>query len=153
MHTQPQAEPNSTMVKFGAPDNIVHDYRHWSVLFREAQVTVGALVLIAKGPETAFPDLPREAFTELAEVTADIEAALGQAFAYDKINYLMLMMVDPHVHFHVVPRYATPRTFDGHDFADAGWPGPPRLDVVNASDAALNARIQSTIMQLGMTIV
>ncbi|MCD6008195.1 HIT family protein [Halomonas sp. IOP_31] len=145
--TQPHIELNSTMAKFGAPDNVLRDYRHWSVLFRDAQVTLGALVLIAKGPATAFPELPREAFAELAEVSADIEAALSQAFAYDKINYLMLMMVDPHVHFHVIPRYATPRTFDGHEFADAGWPGPPRLDAVNASDAARNARIHSAIMQ------
>ena len=26
--------------------------------------------------------------------------------AYERINYLMLMMVDPHVHFHVIPRYS-----------------------------------------------
>jgi len=141
------AEPNSTMEKFGAPDNILRDYQLWSVLFRDAQATLGSLVLVAKGPETAFPDLPREAFTELADVTADIEAALSRAFGYDKINYLMLMMVDPHVHFHVIPRYATAQTFEGHEFTDAGWPGPPRLDAVNASDAALNARIRSAIMQ------
>lgn len=135
------------MVKFGAPDNILRDYCHWSVLFRDAQVTLGALVLIAKGPQTVFSDLPGEAFTELAEVTADIESALGRAFAYDKINYLMLMMVDPHVHFHVIPRYSTPQSFDGHEFADAGWPGPPTMDAVNASDALLNSRIRSAITQ------
>lgn len=135
------------MVKFGAPDNILCDYRYWSVLFRDAQVTLGSLVLIAKGPETTFPDLPREAFTELAEVTTDLEAALSQAFAYNKINYLMLMMLDPHVHFHVIPRYAAPQPFEGHEFTDTGWPGPPRLDATNTSDAALNTRIRSAIMQ------
>ena len=39
----------------------------------------------------------------------------------------MLMMVDPHVHFHVIPRYEGPRTFAGLEFVDAGWPGPPDL--------------------------
>ena len=40
----------------------------------------------------------------------------------------MLMMVDPNVHFHVIPRYAEPRSWNEIAFADAGWPGPPRLD-------------------------
>ncbi len=39
----------------------------------------------------------------------------------------MLMMVDPHVHFHVIPRYDGDRAWDGVEFADAGWPGPPDL--------------------------
>ena len=40
----------------------------------------------------------------------------------------MLMMVDPNVHFHVIPRYSEPRSWGGIEFPDAGWPGPPRLD-------------------------
>ena len=34
---------------------------------------------------------------------------------------------DPHVHFHVIPRYAAPRTFEGAVYADASWPKPPDL--------------------------
>ena len=39
----------------------------------------------------------------------------------------MLMMVDPHVHFHVIPRYEGSRTAAGLTIADAGWPGQPDL--------------------------
>ena len=39
----------------------------------------------------------------------------------------MLMMVDPNVHFHVIPRYPEPRSWSGIEFPDAGWPGPPQL--------------------------
>ncbi len=46
---------------------------------------------------------------------------------FDRINYLMLMMVDPHVHFHVFPRYEVSRTFEGLELPDRGWPGPPDL--------------------------
>jgi len=35
----------------------------------------------------------------------EIESALGSFVQYQKLNYLMLMMVDPQVHFHVIPRY------------------------------------------------
>jgi diadenosine tetraphosphate (Ap4A) HIT family hydrolase len=47
----------------------------------------------------------------------------------------MLMMVDPHVHFHVIPRYEGEREFDGVSVTDAGWAGPPAL----GQAVALNA--------------
>ncbi len=84
-------------------------------------------MLAAKGDATAFGDLPAEAHAELKSVTATIEAALGKAVDYAKINYLMLMMVDPHVHFHVIPRYDGERSAAGMTVADAGWPGQPDL--------------------------
>ena len=56
--------------------------------------------------------------------------------AYERINYLMLMMVDPDVHFHVIPRYDGSRSFGALAFADAGWPGPPALEPAVALDAA-----------------
>ena len=39
----------------------------------------------------------------------------------------MLMMVDPDVHYHVIPRYEGAKEFGGQQFADHGWPGPPAL--------------------------
>src|SRR3546814_17581551 len=57
----------------------------------------------------------------------DIEAALRQAVDYSKINYLMLMMVDPHVHFHVIPRYEGQRKAKGLSIEDKGWPNAPAL--------------------------
>ncbi|MEG9883386.1 MAG: HIT family protein [Hyphomicrobiales bacterium] len=118
---------NRTMLKFGYPESLIADYQHWRVLLRPQQVTFGALVLICKGEARALPGIPRDAFTELAEVTADIETTLSALCPYDKINYLMLMMVDCDVHFHVLPRYARAREFDGVTYRDRGWPGPPEL--------------------------
>ena len=118
---------NDTIRKFGHPATLVAEYQHWVVLLRPAQPTLGALVLAAKSDATAFGDLPAEAHAELKTATAAIEAALGQAVGYAKINYLMLMMVDPHVHFHVLPRYEGERSGAGLTVADAGWPGQPDL--------------------------
>ena len=129
------------MRKFGAPHTIIRSYQHWLVLLRPAQVTLGSLVLAAHEPATAFSQLSAASFTELHEVTRAIEIALSKAFHYDKINYLMLMMVDPDVHFHVLPRYAQPETFAGLEFTDAGWPAAPNLGHVNATDAAVNQQI------------
>src|ERR1044071_4234923 len=125
-----QIMSNATLVKFGLPATLIADYKHWVVLLRPAQVTLGSLILGAKGDWLAFSQIPPQAFAELAHVTHCIETALGNFSAYDKINYLMLMMVDPHVHFHVIPRYATSRDFAGSTWNDPTWPKPP--DVTGA---------------------
>ena len=131
---------NATIEKFGFPATLVAEFEHWVVLLRPAQPTLGALVLAAKSDATAFGDLPAEAHAELKTATAAIEAALGQAVGYAKINYLMLMMVDPHVHFHVLPRYDGERSGAGLTVADAGWPGQPDLgQAVKLADAQIAA--------------
>ena len=118
---------NPTIEKFGWPGSLVHEFEHWVVLVRPAQVTLGSLVLAAKSEVTAYGALPCEAFAEQRDAVAAIERALAAFTGFEKINYLMLMMVDPNVHFHVIPRYSGTRSWDGIDFADAGWPGPPQL--------------------------
>lgn len=118
---------NETIAKFGHPATLIAEYDHWVVLLRPAQPALGALVLAAKSDATAFGDLPAAAHAELKVATAAIEAALTGAVGYAKINYLMLMMVDPHVHFHVLPRYDGVRSGAGLTVSDAGWPGQPNL--------------------------
>jgi diadenosine tetraphosphate (Ap4A) HIT family hydrolase len=118
---------NATIEKFGYSRNLVKDYVHWVVLLRPQQPTLGALVLAAKSDKTAFADLEPAAFAELGEVVADIEAVLKSAVRYERLNYLMLMMVDPHVHFHVLPRYEGERSACGLSVPDAGWPKVPDL--------------------------
>ncbi|PTQ73560.1 diadenosine tetraphosphate (Ap4A) HIT family hydrolase [Nitrosomonas oligotropha] len=138
-----EPELNATMRKFGAPQTIIRPFQYWSVLLRPAQATLGALVLAAHEPVQAFSQLSPASFAELHSVTGQIESALAKAFHYDKINYLMLMMVDPDVHFHVIPRYAQPKPFAGMEFIDAGWPAMPNLGQVNTTDAAMNQHIMN----------
>jgi diadenosine tetraphosphate (Ap4A) HIT family hydrolase len=132
---------NATVRKFGYPDTLVKEYAHWVVLLRPQQVTLGSLVLVCKDRADTFSGISREAFSELKKVTFAIEQCLKGCFSYDKINYLMLMMVDPDVHFHVLPRYAGSRMFDKCQYADTGWPGPPDLAKVNTTTEAQNRTI------------
>jgi diadenosine tetraphosphate (Ap4A) HIT family hydrolase len=118
---------NATILRFGYPATLIADYEHWVVLLRPAQPTLGSLVLAAKGEEKSFAELRPHAFTELQRAVSDIERALGPAVRYEKINYLMLMMVDPHVHFHVIPRYEGERSACGVRVVDEGWPKVPAL--------------------------
>jgi diadenosine tetraphosphate (Ap4A) HIT family hydrolase len=138
---------NDTIRKFGYPATRVAEWEHWIVLLRPAQPTAGSLVLAAKSDATAFSDLSPEAFAELAEVISAVERALGATVAPDKFNYLMLMMVDPHVHFHIIPRYAGERTLAGVTVGDAGWPGVPNLAEARALDAAETGRLTSALAE------
>ncbi len=132
---------NATIEKFGYPATLIVDHAHWVVLLRPAQPTLGSLVLAAKSDATAFGQLDPAAHAELAVITAAIERALAAAVAYEKINYLMLMLVDPHVHFHVIPRYQGERSGEGITVSDAAWGKPPALGDARALDAAEQARL------------
>ena len=138
---------NETIAAFGYPETLIAEYPEWVVMLRGQQVTLGALVLACKEPAVAFADIGAAAFAGLAVATRDIEAALGDGFAYDKLNYLMLMMVDPHVHFHVLPRYSGEREFAGVRFADPGWPAVPNLGAVTELDPEQRAALTGFLRQ------
>ncbi len=136
---------NETILKFGYPATLIKEYQNWVVLLRPQQVTLGSLVLACKEPAKQFGEVSPAGFAELSRAVADLESALSSAFQFDKINYLMLMMLDPDVHFHVIPRYAEARSFEGHSFSDQSWPGPPALNLVNDIDAGISERLRDAL--------
>lgn len=135
---------HATLMKFNYPRSLLREYESWVVLLRPEQVTVGSLIVACKLDVTRFSDVPASSFAELAEVTSDLEGVLQPLFTYDKINYLGLMMVDSHVHFHVLPRYATRRDVAGVLFIDASWPRPP--DLSNIADITADQYAQILTM-------
>ena len=139
---------NATMKKFGYPGTLIQEYQHWVLLLRPQQATLGALVLVCKNEADTFSRISAAAFSELKEITTAIENHLRQCFSYDKINYLMLMMVDRDVHFHVLPRYATTRIFGRQEFNDPGWPGPPDLSYSNETGQKLDQSLQMALRQI-----
>ena len=134
---------NPTEIKFGDPETRIAQTAHWTVLLRPKQPTLGSLVLVCREPVHAFSGLSAGAYADLRSVIRAVEPALRDVTNYERINYLMLMMVDPDVHFHVIPRYAGIRSFMGTDYRDAGWPGPPDLQaVVTPGDGARDALLE-----------
>ncbi|MDQ3245442.1 MAG: HIT family protein [Pseudomonadota bacterium] len=138
---------NATIEKFGYPGTLLQELDHWLILLRPAQVTLGSMVLAAKGDATAYGQLSPEAFAEQRAAVAMIESALAEFCSFERINYLMLMMVDPHVHFHVIPRYEGSRSAAGLMIEDTGWPGPPDLK----SATALTSE-QTTVLREALII-
>ena len=139
---------NATIRNFGYPATLIHEFNHWLVLLRPAQLTLGSLVLAAKSDATTFADLPVAAYGELAIVSRAIETALTAAVGHEKLNYLMLMMVDPHVHYHVIPRYEGARTHEDIAFVDHGWPKLPDLGQAVTLDGAQIATLTAWLKPL-----
>ncbi len=138
---------NETLEKFSYPATCVHESEHWAVTLRPNQATLGALMLITKGEARSFGDLAADAAQDLPQVARRIEAALRHLFDFRKINYLMLMMNDPQVHFHVLPRYPEDKTFGGVTFDDPGWPARPQIDHKTEIDAAVRANLQAALAE------
>ncbi len=132
---------NATMKKFGYPETCLKEFSQWVVLLRSQQVTLGSLILICREEAKAFSLVSGEAFGEFPGIIREIEMNISRTFGYNKINYLMLMMVDPEVHFHVIPRYDGPRTFSQQQFFDHEWPGPPLFKNSNDTTQEMNQKI------------
>ncbi len=139
---------NPTAENFGFPRTKVAETASWLILVRPKQPTFGSLVLICKESAQAFSQLSPAAFADLKTAIDGIERMLGQVVAYEKINYLMLMMVDKDVHFHVIPRYAGSREHRGQVFADAGWPAAPALGQTVDLDLDAAERLAGDLAQV-----
>ena len=136
---------HATLEKFGYPGSLIREYGHWAVVLRSHQATLGALVLIATSDARSFAGLEPEGYAEMGVVLKHIETGLAAFRPFQKINYLMLMMVDPHVHMHVLPRYAAVQDFAGLKFEDTGWPAAPGLADGHKPDAATLALMSLAI--------
>ena len=110
---------------FDEESNLIKEYKHWKLLIRNRNTTLGNCVAITKRHMETFSEITPEEMQEFAQVVKDIEKALRISFSYNKINYQMLMMKDKHTHFHIIPRYSSPRTFAGIEWVDEGWPKLP----------------------------
>ena len=136
---------NATALKFGYPHTLVAESAHWWILARPRQPTLGSLVLVCKQPVTAFGDVSAAGFTDLQAVIARAETMLKGFVTYERINYLMLMMVDPDVHFHVIPRYSVARDYQGISLPDASWPNPPNLATATELSATVLANLTTDL--------
>lgn len=113
--------------KFRLDDLTVHQTDHWTWSVRPVHSTLGAGILSLNRFCPSFSEATEAEFTDLRVMVRHIERTLQAAFSPQKMNYIMLMMVDRHLHFHVLPRYSETKQFGGLEWVDSGWPKPPAL--------------------------
>ncbi len=121
--------------KFRVAELLVLDSGAWSWSVRPGQPTLGSGVIsLNRGAKTLAEVTPEE-MAELSGLVKRLEAAVRTCFDHRIMNYLMLMMVDHQVHYHVIPRYDSPRRFGGREWVDNGWPQLPALSDNQHADA------------------
>jgi len=125
------------MKKFRVEDLIIHETKYWRWSIRPFQCTIGAGILSLSRPAEKMLELTAEEGADFIKMIKVIEETLGYCFNYDKMNYIMLMMVDNHVHYHVIPRYSHPVNFAGKLYEDKFWPKPPVLDTGDLGEIEL----------------
>jgi diadenosine tetraphosphate (Ap4A) HIT family hydrolase len=137
-----------TLQKFGYPDSLIKEYENWLLLLRPKQVTLGSLILICKEDVDAFSKISEASFIEFGSIIKEIENKLKKELEYKKINYLMLMMKDPEVHFHIFPRYSKDKEFDGVVFTDKAWPLGAKMDIANEVDGAVMQKLKEKLKNI-----
>ncbi len=126
---------------------VIKEFEHWVVLFRDKQVTIGSLIIMSKELQAqSLGELSPAAWSEFGTVTAFVERIITDAFGAEKFNYLALMMIDPEVHFHVIPRYSQPVHFMGTTFIDPDWPRATQRIALELDSDTLEA-IKATLLR------
>jgi|SRR5690625_384756 len=128
---------NAFKEKFRIDELSIQEFKYWIVSLRPKQPTLGSLILSLKRECSSLGELTTTESLEMGEVFKYIENILNKSFKPDKINYLVLMMIDHQVHFHIIPRYKNYRIFNNITFVDKCWPKPPNILLDNSEELDL----------------
>ena len=116
-----------TLEKFGFPNSLVRTYKYWYVLLSPDQSILGSLIMLCREPATSFADLSEAAILEYGMVLKHITQVLCRKFDNDKSKYLMLMISDPAVHFHIIPKHENLVKCTGEIFTDLLYLQPVKM--------------------------
>lgn len=113
--------------KFKVKELTIYKNDSWTWSVRPAQPTLGSGILSLNRYALHMSEVTPNEMEQLREIINVIEKTTKRCFNYNIMNYLMLMMVDHHVHYHVIPRYDSEKKFNGLKWIDNGWPAIPVL--------------------------
>ena len=119
--------------KFMLDQLTLYENKSWVVSVRPAQITVGSLVISAKSNVDSLSQMDFSEGASFFECCRVSENLLKKAFNPIKFNYLALMLVDPLVHFHLIPRYERSIGFEKTNYSDDAWPKP--IDILHCCGA------------------
>lgn len=113
------------------PNNpIILETEHWKVILHEDQRYLGRSIVSAKNRNRPnLATLTDEEWLDFSHnVVAPFEAAVMSAFGAELFNWSCLMNLayrnnppDPHVHWHVQPRYRNPVEFAEKTYTDEAF--------------------------------
>lgn len=132
--------------KFRVEEFLIFSNEHWSWSVRPSQPTLGSGVISLNRYALTLGDVTADEMRSLADVIARVEKRGTRHFDHNIMNYLALMMVDHHVHYHVIPRYEGKRIFSDLEWVDNGWPTLPVMsDAQHSGNDDILGQIQETL--------
>jgi diadenosine tetraphosphate (Ap4A) HIT family hydrolase len=108
---------------------VVRESAHWRIAINRSRNLLGKLFVALRRHEESVAELTSEEWSELREELRWTINRLSRTFRPDHFNCAFLQNQDRHVHLHVIPRYASPRSCAGREFRDPDWPGHYRPGV------------------------
>ena len=82
-------------------------------------------MLVHKDHKEGLTSLSEEEIVEAHNNLKLVEISLQRSFSPDWFNYLQTNNKIRHLHFHIIPRYKKPVTFQGEEFIDKNYYGMP----------------------------
>ncbi|HZS30577.1 MAG TPA: HIT family protein [Gaiellaceae bacterium] len=115
---------------------VLRESASWRIAVNRNQNLLGKLIIALRRHEESVAQLTPEEWSELREELRWAVDRLNAAFQPDHFNCAFLQNQDRHVHLHVIPRYAGPRTLAGLEFTDSDWPDhyQPGVEFIAPSD-------------------
>jgi len=102
---------------------LLNESEHWRLVLNWNQDLLGKCFLATRRHVETLVALTPEEWADLQPQLQRVTSRLVTAFVPAHFNYAFLQNQDRHVHVHIIPRYAEPRTFGGETFADPTYPG------------------------------
>ena len=102
-------------------DHLLAQGEGWRLQLSKQQGYLGWCLVVLERHAEDGAELTAEEVVELWDTLRRARAALSTLFEPDHFNYAILGNVVRHVHMHLMPRYESPRLFEGHTFRDEHW--------------------------------
>ena len=97
----------------------IKEYNYWSIFIHSNQGYLGRCIVWCKRENALdLTDASTEEREELFTILRELRIAIQKVFELDWLNYAFLGNEARHLHGHVIPRYAKPKTFAGVVFED-----------------------------------
>ncbi|TCI36216.1 hypothetical protein EVJ29_06880 [Exiguobacterium sp. SH4S7] len=114
--------------KFRTNDLLIFESDHWKWCLRPSHPVIGSSILFIKRPCSSLSEVTDEEALDLMNMNRIIEKTLKSKMNFTILNYFVLMLVDKHFHFHIIPRFEHPIIFVEQKWIDKDWPNPPKLN-------------------------
>jgi diadenosine tetraphosphate (Ap4A) HIT family hydrolase len=107
------------------PDDFIFDSKYWNIILSDDQQYLGRCIVSCKRHVPSLSEITAEEFHDFYDVAKTLESTLSKAFGAKMYNWGCLMNdayknmpPNPHVHWHLRPRYDHDVSFAGIIFSD-----------------------------------